>query len=98
MISIILGNISYLFGMLADSFSSTRKTAKGVLYFLALGQFFYCVSSIFLKGYSAAVQSAVSVVRNLAATNKEVSKIFECVLIGLGVTIAGVFGSKAKKQ
>ena len=71
---LIAGNVCSLLGMGADVASASRKTAKGVLWLQTLGQVFFGLSSVFLKGYSAAVQSGVSVVRNLAAIGGVKSK------------------------
>ena len=91
---IIIGNICFLLAMLADSFSSSRKTAKGVLISQSVGQAIYCAGSIFLKGYSASVQNAVSVVRNMAALGKKQRKWVEYALIVLGVVLGIYFNNR----
>ena len=71
---IIIGNICSLLAMVTDSVSSTRKTAKGVLLVQSLSQIIYCAGAVILRGYSAAVQNAVSVGRNLIAIRGETPK------------------------
>ena len=95
---LIIGNLCSFLAMIVDSVSSTRKRAKDVLLFQALSQFIYLICSVILKGYSAAVQNAVSVLRNLAAVKKDLSKTIEWTLVILGVGFGlwfnnrGVFG------
>ena len=84
-ISVILGNACSLLAMITDSISSTRKTAKGVLLVQSLSQLIYCVGTILLKGYSAAVQNAVSILRNFVAIRKINSAFVEWSLVILGV-------------
>ncbi len=91
---IILGNICFLAAMLADSFSSSRKTVRGVLVFQTIGQGIYCAGSIFLKGYSASVQNGVSVLRNFAAMAKLEKKWIEYTLIVMGVVLGIAFNNR----
>lgn len=90
---IILGNLISLLAMGSDSFSATRKTAKGVLLVQCISQFLYGLSSLVLKGYSAAVQSAVSIIRNLVAVKGEPSKATQWILILLGVALGLFFNN-----
>jgi len=90
---IILGNLISLLAMGSDSFSATRKTAKGVLLVQCISQFLYGLSSLVLKGYSAAVQSSVSIVRNLVAVKGEPSKATQWLLIILGVALGLLFNN-----
>jgi len=90
---IILGNLISLLAMGSDSFSATRKTAKGVLLVQCISQFLYGLSSLVLKGYSAVVQSAVSIVRNLVAVKGEPSKATQWILILLGVALGLFFNN-----
>ena len=76
-ISVILGNACSLLAMITDSISSTRKTAKGVLMVQNLSQLVYGIGAVLLKGYSGAVQNAVSILRNFAAIRKIESKVLE---------------------
>ena len=92
-IDIVLGNACSLLGMITDAVSSTRKTAKGVLLVQSLSQLVYCVGTIILKGYSGAVQNAVSILRNLVAIGKCSSKILEWTLVLLGVALGMVFNN-----
>lgn len=92
-ISFIVGNLCSVFGMAADSFSASRKTAKGVLLFQSLGQFFYVIGSVALKGYSAAVQSVVAIMRNFAAIKNINSRPVEWTLTALGVVFGLAFNN-----
>ena len=91
---IIIGNICFLLAMLADSFSSSRKTVKGVLIFQTIGQAIYCAGSVFLKGYSASVQNGVSVLRNCAAMAKLEKRWIEYTLIVMGVVLGVAFNNR----
>ena len=92
-INIIIGNISSLLAMGTDSLASAQKTAKGVLWMQTLGQAIYCTGSIVLKGYSAAVQNAISIARNLFALGNIKSKILEWVFLLLGVVLGLAFNN-----
>ena len=92
-ISIITGNICSLLAMITDSISSTRKTAKGVLLVQSLSQLIYCIGAIILKGYSAAVQNAVSIIRNFVAIRQINSKFLEWALVALGVVLGICFNN-----
>lgn len=94
MLEVIIGNICSLLAMLADSFGSTRKKAKEVLLMQAVSQTIYCIGSIVLKGYSAAVQNVIGVIRNLIATRKGSHKAVEWILIVLGVALGIVFNNR----
>ena len=85
---LILGNLCSLFAMAADSFSSTRKSAKGVLLVQSISQVFYGLSTLILGGYSASVQNVVSIARNLVAIRGINKKWIEWTLVALGI----VFG------
>ena len=85
MLEIIVGNVSSLFAMITDSLSSTRKNPKSILLFQTLSQVFFGTSAIVLKGYSAAVQNVISIVRNLVAVRKKDSKVIEWILLVLAV-------------
>ena len=90
---LIMGNIFSLLGMGADMVSASQKSAKGVLWMQTLGQVLYTVSCVFLKGYSAVVQHAVSVVRNLAAIRGVQSKVVEWSLVGIAFVLGVVFNN-----
>ena len=92
-INIIVGNITSLLAMGTDSLASAQKTAKGVLWVQTLGQAIYCTGSIVLRGYSAAVQNAVSVARNLFAIGNIKSKALEWILLFLGVALGLIFNN-----
>lgn len=86
--AIIVGNLCALLAMSFNALSSTRKTAKGVLWMQNASQAFYALCAIVLSGYSAVVQNIVSILRNLAAIRNIKSKFLEWLLVVLGV----VFG------
>lgn len=94
MFSLIAGNLCSLFAMVTDSVSSSKKTVKGVLMMQLLSQFFYGTGAIVLKGYSAAVQNAVSVLRNLEAMQPKHHKWFQWLLVGLGVGLGIAFNNR----
>ena len=86
-VSLVVGNLCSLVAMVTDSVSSTRKTAKGVLLVQNLSQLAYCVGSVILKGYSGAVQNAVSILRNFVAIRNVKSKAVEWFMVLLGVVL-----------
>ncbi len=90
---ILIGNICSLLAMITDSISSTQKTTKRVLLWQNVGQVIYCVGAIFLRGYSAAVQNAVSLLRNLTAMHGRPPKWVEYGLIGTAVVLGIVFNN-----
>ena len=79
--------------MVADSFSSSRKTVRGMLLVQCLGLGFFAASSICLKGYSAAVQNVVGIFRNLLASSKYQSKKLDWVMVGLAVGLGLLFNN-----
>ena len=91
---IVLGNACSLLAMVTDSVSSTRKTAKDVLLVQNLSQLVYGIGSILLKGYSSAVQNAVSIIRNFVAIRKVDSKLIEWTLVVLGVVLGIAFNNR----
>ena len=86
-ISIAIGNICSLLAMITDSISATQKTAKRVLLMQSLSQLIYCIGTIVLKGYSAAVQNAISFLRNFVAIKNINNKAIEWTLVILGVAL-----------
>lgn len=93
MINIILGNLFTLCAMCTDSASSSQKTSERVLTIQCISQVFYGLSSLVLGGYSAGVQSAVSILRNIVAIRKIDNRIVEWGLIGLGVALGLYFNN-----
>ena len=94
-ISLLLGNGCSLLATLSNMVASTRKTARGVLLVQSLGQAFYFACAIFLKGYSGAVQNAMSIVRNFVAMGKKkAGKPVEWGLIAAGVVLDVVFNNR----
>ena len=91
---IVLGNVCSLLAMVTDSVSSTRKTAKGVLLVQNLSQLVYGIGSVLLRGYSSAVQNAVSIIRNFVAIRKVDSKLIEWTLVVLGVVLGVAFNNR----
>ena len=92
-LDIAIGNICSLLAMVTDSISSTQKTAKRVLWMQTLSQLIYFTGTIVLKGYSGAVQNAVSMLRNLVAIKDIHNKFIEWTLVGLGVVLGLVFNN-----
>ncbi len=92
--NLIIGNLCTLLAMGANAISSTRKTAKGVLTVQSIGQLIYLLSAIVLRGYSAAVQNAVSVLRNVAAIRNVKSKTLEWILTIAGVALGVLFNNR----
>ena len=92
--NLIIGNLCTLMAMGSNAFSSTRKTAKGVLWFQNISQAAYFISGIVLKGYSASVQNVVSILRNLAAIHNIKSKIVEWGLTLAGLVLGIVFNNR----
>ena len=85
--SVIIGNLCMLIAMGFNAVSATRKTPKGMLWMQNLSQLAYFGCAVVLRGYSAAVQNVVSILRNLAAIRNVKSKFVEWVLIALGVIL-----------
>ena len=90
---ILIGNICCILAMLADSFSSTRKTRKNIMLAQCLSCLFYFAAGIVLKGYSAAVQNAVGIIRNLVAIPEKSYKWLEYLLIALAFGLGVYFNN-----
>lgn len=90
--NVILSNISSLLATLTDMFSSSRKKARDLLLVQCIGQLFYGISTLLVKGYSAAVQNAICIARNITAASKVKSKLLEWMFFilatGLGLLMA----------
>ena len=95
MLPIIIGNLFSLLAMAADAVGSSRKSVRGVLAMQTLGQAFFAVSAIALKGYSAAVQNIVSIVRLLFTLSEKRRRYLEALLIALGVALGLYFNNRA---
>ncbi|MBQ8587294.1 MAG: YgjV family protein [Oscillospiraceae bacterium] len=95
MLELILGNICSLIAMGTDAVSSWAKSARKMLLFQCLSQGIYAVGSVILKGYSAAVQNAISLARNLFATRKRSLPVVEWILIALGVGLGLFFNNRS---
>ena len=95
MISILIGNACSFFAMISDAVSSSRKNAKSMLLVQIISQVFYGTSAIVLKGYSAAVQNAISILRNLFATREKQWKYTEWILLILGAVLGLIFNNLA---
>jgi len=91
---LIMGNVFSLLGMGADVISASQKNAKGVLWLQTLGQILYTISCVCLKGYSAVVQHAVSVARNLVAIRGVQSKTVEWGFVGVAFVLGAVFNNR----
>lgn len=79
--------------MITDSISSKKNTIKEILFFQSLSQVIYGISSIILGGYSAAVQNAVTIIRNYFASKEKTYPSIEVVLIILGVVLGYAFNN-----
>lgn len=90
---LIAGNVFSLLGMGADVISTSRKSAKGVLWVQTLGQVLYTISCACLKGYSAVVQHAVSVARNLVAIRGVQNKAVEWGFVGAAFVLGTLFNN-----
>ena len=93
MIEVILGNIFSLLANGSDAFSATRKTGKGVLWTQIVSQGFYGASAFVLGGYSAVVQNAVSVLRNLCALYPKCPQWIYWILVAAGVGFGIAFNN-----
>ena len=92
--NLIIGNLCTLGAMGANAVSSTRKTTKGVLWMQNLSQVIYCASAVVLKGYSAAVQNCVSILRNFAAIYGIQSKVLQYLLALAGLVLGILFNNR----
>lgn len=93
MLGFIIGNLCSLIAMGTDAISSWAKSAKKMLLAQTLSQFIYGIGAVVLKGYSAAVQNGISLVRNLLATRNRSMKYIEWILIALGVGLGLFFNN-----
>lgn len=93
MIEVILGNVFSLLAMGTDTLSASRKTGKGVLLTQLASQFLYGASALALKGYSAVVQNAVSVLRNFCALYPRCPRWIYWVLVVAGVGFGIAFNN-----
>lgn len=92
--NIIIGNICSLLAMGTDTVSASGKTTKSVLLVQVISQLFYGIGAVVLKGYSAAVQNAVNILRNLGAVWTRCPKAVEWILVALGVCLGIVFNNR----
>lgn len=92
-LSIVIGNICSLLAMITDAISSSQKTAKGVLVVQSISQCIYGIGTLVLKGYSGAVQNAVSILRNFVAIKQIESKVLEWGLVLMGVVLGIYFNN-----
>ena len=92
-VNVVIGNGCSLLAMVTDSLSASQKTAKRVLWVQNLSQLIYCIGVIFLKGYSAAVQNVVSIIRNVIAIKEVKSKTLEWIVVALGVVLGLCFNN-----
>ncbi len=90
LLNVIVGNAASAGAMVTDSLSGVAKTQKKILIMQTLSQVFYIASSMVLRAYSATVQNAVAVARNIVAMRGKSSKTVEFILIAAPV-ILGIF-------
>ena len=88
--NVIIGNAASGCAMITDSVSGAVKTQKKILLVQTASQVFYVISSLALKGYSATVQNAVAIVRNIVAIRGRQSQRTEFILIAVPVLL-GIF-------
>ncbi|MBE5787448.1 MAG: YgjV family protein [Clostridiales bacterium] len=93
MLDIIIGNACSLCATVTDAISASRKTARGVLMVQVLSQLFYGIGAIVLKGYSAAVQNGVSILRNLLAAGEKTGRLIEWTLVALAMVLGLYFNN-----
>ena len=91
--SLVIGNLCSFLAMVTDSIGSAQKTAKRVLIFQSISQAIYCIGTIILKGYSGAVQNAVSVLRNIVAIKEVENKTLEWAFVISGVVLGVCFNN-----
>ena len=91
---IIVGNICSILAMLSDSFSSTRKTRKDIMLAQSLSCVFYFAGCMVLKGYSAAVQNLVGIIRNLIAIPEKSHKWLEYLLVAVAFGLGLYFNNR----
>lgn len=92
--SLIIGNLCTLMAMGSNAISATRKTKNGILLSQSVSQLVYLTSALVLRGYSAAVQNVVSIVRNLAAIRNIRNAWLEWFLVGLAAVLGIVFNNR----
>ena len=92
-LTLILGNLCSILAMISDSLSASQKTHRNVLRVQNISQLCYCVGAILLGGYSAAVQNAVSILRNIVAIRNIRKPTVEWFLVGLGVVLGIAFNN-----
>lgn len=92
---LIFGNLSSLVAAIWDMLSSSRKKPRDILLLQSVGQFFYGLTGIILKGYSATVQNAICIIRNLATAYRFNSKLLEWALVIIGVVLGLVCNNLA---
>ena len=80
--------------MLFDSYSSSKKTKKDILFYQSISQFIWGMSSIFLKGYSASVQNFMTIVRTFFALKEEPPKWIQWGIILASVVLGIVFNNR----
>lgn len=90
---LIVVNLCSVIAMVTDSLSAAQPTAKKILAVQTLSQLSYFTGAVILGGYSAAVQNAVSILRNLAAVFDIRNAWIEWFLVGLGVALGIVFNN-----
>lgn len=94
MLDVIIGNIFSLIAMGTDTVASSRKTPKGVLLVQCVSQLALGLGALVLKGYSAVVQNAVSILRNLRAATNKGGKWLEWVFLALAVSLGVYFNNR----
>ena len=91
--AVLAGNLFSALATVTDLASTTFKTTKGMLVMQSVSQGLLGLSSLALGGYSAVVQNAVSIVRNLTAATQKAGKALEITLVVLGVVLGIAFNN-----
>lgn len=91
---LLAGNICSVLAMITDAVSTSRKSTVSILLFQTASQCFYVVGAVILKGYSAAVQNVVSILRNLLAIWGKQPKWVEWLLVALAVVLGLAFNNR----
>jgi len=91
---LLAGNICSFLAMVTDSLSTTCKTTKGMLLYQTASQVSYGLSAILLKGYSAAVQNAIIIIRNMLAIWGKQPKWVEGFLVVLAVVLGIILNNR----
>ena len=94
MVAIIIGNLASFLATITDSISSTRKTAKGMLFMQSISILFYLTASLAFRGYADTVQNVVGLGRNLSAMSEKPRKWLQWLFVVLAVVLGFYFNNQ----